>query len=282
MKKRTAILVLLLGFFFLMGCGEPKIDGSSDEALKKSIAKVRKNLSPDELKQFEGAIMTLAFDGVNLFNVSTDPDTVLRGMRAKLNGKTAHEVIKEAQKITLERLEKERSEILGKIEELEKEKARSGQALEKLKAFVVERSLFYYNKGGFSGLITEPVIELAVKNNTLYAVSRVYFNGTLTSPGRSVPWVKEDFNYQIPGGLEPGESATWKLSPNMFEWDQAPKDRNDLILTVTVFRLDGSNGEPLFDSKGFSEFDGETLNDFRKRLGEINQKLNETNTNVTK
>ena len=27
------------------------------------------------------------------------------------------------------------------------------------------------------------------------------------SPGRSVPWLKEDFNYTIPGGLEPGEGS---------------------------------------------------------------------------
>ncbi|MHB9145716.1 MAG: hypothetical protein ACYC5Y_10335 [Symbiobacteriia bacterium] len=55
--------------------------------------------------------------------------------------------------------------------------------------FVVQRAKFYYDKSGF---LTEPVIDMTVQNGTAKAVSRAYFHGVVTSPGRSVPWVEDD------------------------------------------------------------------------------------------
>ena len=60
----------------------------------------------------------------------------------------------------------------------------------------------------------KPIIELTVRNNTGHPVSRAYFEGVLSTPGRSVPWIKDSFNYQISGGLEPNEESTWRLAPN--------------------------------------------------------------------
>jgi len=68
-----------------------------------------------------------------------------------------------------------------------------------------------------------------------------------------VPWVEDDFNYQIPGGLEPGEEARWKLSPNMFsDWGKvdAPPEA---VLTVTVLRLDGADGEEMLSIRDAAE-----------------------------
>ncbi len=87
--------------------------------------------------------------------------------------------------------------------------------------------------------------------------------GTLASPGRSVPWLKEDFNYSIPGGLEPGELADWTLVPNSFGAWGTVKAPKDAILTVEVVRLDGPNGKTLFDSK-FDESKVERLTALKK------------------
>ena len=109
--------------------------------------------------------------------------------------------------------------------------------------FRIIKSRFYLQKGTLSD---DPIIELSVKNETDHPISRAYFEGTLLTPGRSVPWVKDEFNYEIAGGLEPGESANWRLLPNRFgEWGRAP-NRSDMVLTVKVRRLDGPNGEKLF------------------------------------
>ena len=66
----------------------------------------------------------------------------------------------------------------------------------------------------------EPMIELTVKNGTSETVSCAYFEGAIASPGRSVPWYKDTSNYEIQGGIEPGETATWELAPNQLHQRQ--------------------------------------------------------------
>ena len=90
--------------------------------------------------------------------------------------------------------------------------------------------------------------------------------GALTSPGRSVPWLSEDFDCGIAGGLEPGEEKTVKLAPNRHgDWGNAPKDRSDLILTVEVLQDDGAANKKLFDSQ-LSNRDRERLDELKAAL----------------
>src|SRR5690606_7385032 len=108
------------------------------------------------------------------------------------------------------------------------------------------------------------------KNGTEHAVARAYFEGTIATPGRSVPWLTETFNYSIPGGLESGEEANWALAPNMFsEWGTVDAP-DDAVFTVTVYRLDGADGEPLLTTDGFSERNA-------KRLAELQEKYQDGN-----
>jgi hypothetical protein len=119
--------------------------------------------------------------------------------------------------------------------------AKAPEVAEELKKFRISEARFRMKRGS-----REPVIDLTVRNDTKHPISRAYFTGTLSTPGRSIPWVKDDFNYEIPGGLEPGESATWHLVPRRGNWDEAP-DRTDMVLTVVVTQLDGVDGKRLFD-----------------------------------
>ena len=113
----------------------------------------------------------------------------------------------------------------------------------------------------------QPIIELTVKNGTEQAVSRAYFEGTIASPDRSVPWHKDTFNYSISGGLEPGEEATWNLAPNMFsDWGKVDAPA-EAIFTVTVEQLDGADGEPIYSTRELSERDLERLNELKKKYG---------------
>ena len=104
----------------------------------------------------------------------------------------------------------------------------------------VLKSAVYHRDSDF---MSELHIELHVRNDTGRPISRAYFHAVAVSPGRSIPWVEDDFNYEIPGGLEPRESAAWTLVPNMFgEWSNLPRDRNDIQLRVDVVRLNDANG----------------------------------------
>ncbi len=257
----TITLVCLLA----AGCGRnPRIDSSSDEAFKKSIQAAKDALPESQRQEFEGAVMVVAMEGTNLLALAAAPGGAERQMKDRLNGKTGPEILALASKIRAEAAEKEKAakaeqesklrELRAKqvaqmekeIAELEAEKVRAAEAIEKLALFKIDRSLFYFSKDGF---MSEPTIELTVTNGTGQAVARAYFRGVLATPGRSVPWVDDTFNYQISGGLEPGESATWKLRPNMFDgWGSAPRDRQDMVMTVTVVKLDGANGEAFLHS----------------------------------
>lgn len=259
--KRLLPLLFLLG-----GCADPTIDASSDEAMKESVKEVRESLPEERQQEFDKAVQELVVANISLQDImaqGANPNVEALATRAKqaLGGKTGEEVIAEAAKLREERERKEREQALGEIAELEKRASAAQTAKQQLARFQVSRSRLYRDRSSF---IEEPVIELTVTNGTSHAVSHAYFHGTVTSPGRSVPWISDDFNYSIRGGLEPGETATWKLSPNMFsEW--GTKTPPDAVLTVEVVKLDGPTGETLFDASGLDKFEQQRLAELKKK-----------------
>lgn len=116
--------------------------------------------------------------------------------------------------------------------------------------FEVVKSKYYKIRQMF---YSQPVIELTVKNGTSIAVSHAYFHGIAKSPQREVPWISEDFNYEIPGGVQPGEQVNWKLSPNMFGAWGTVNLPDDAIFTVVTVRLDGPDGKQAFSVDGMEE-----------------------------
>jgi len=213
-------------------------------------------------------IMALGINGVNIFAIGAAPGLLEQKVRSELNGKSFDEIKaaaeavkaeqaaqravkeKKAAEADAERKAVRKKQIEAEIAELTAEKNKATQDAAALKKFEVQRSRFYYSTTGFT---KSPVIELTVKNGLGVAVSRAYFKGILTSPGRSIPWVSDTFNYSIAGGLEPNEVGTWKLSPNMFgTWAKAPENRDDLVLTVELVQVDGANAKTLYDTE-FSE-----------------------------
>jgi hypothetical protein len=264
-SARAVGLALIALLSALLGCSAPRIDTSSDDALKESTERVRQSLPEDKRADFDTAVRELSLADVNIKDLmapGAKPEDVLTKMKQRLNGKTGDQILAEAKHLTEERAQKEREQALAEIKELVK-KANAAQAAKKqLAGFVVERSRFYRQRAGF---LEEPIIELSVTNKTPAAISRAYFHDIVASPGRSIPWLSDDFNHSISGGLEPGESATWKLNPNMFgAWGvRVPPDA---ILTVTVVRLDGPDGKALYDAEGLSEAEQARLAALLKRF----------------
>lgn len=80
-----------------------------------------------------------------------------------------------------------------------------------------------------------------------------------------MPWYSDTFNYQISGGLEPGEKADWNLAPNSYsDWGkvEAPADA---VFTVTVIRIDDAQGKPIFGDTEFTERDANRLAELKRR-----------------
>lgn len=264
--KKLLWLILIL-FIALTGCSNPKIDTSTDETMKASIAKVGESLPENERAKFFDAIKIVSFNELDLKDLFaagiTGTNTTMAKVKQTLNGKTGAEVIEQAEQIAKERKEKEGVQALSEIKELEEKQIKAKSAKVELAKFQVLRSRFYKRKRAYYG--EELIIEITVKNGTKYPVSAAYFRGTLASPGRSVPWLTEDFNYSISGGLEPGETAKWTLSPNMFSnWGKVQL-HNDAVFTVEVTQIDGANKSVLLSSREFSDNAAE-------RLAELKQK----------
>ena len=120
-------------FFILAACSsEPRIDTSSDAALKKSIAKVRAALLEERKKDFDEAITALAVSNISFDDMmagSVGKANADARIKEALHGKTGPEVIASAEPIIRENAErKEKAQATRKeLEELRKK-------MEKMKA----------------------------------------------------------------------------------------------------------------------------------------------------
>lgn len=205
--------------------------------------------------------MVIAMSSGNILDKNYNAQTA---MSDQLDGLTAEEIFKKRDQILTERKQREKKQALTEIKELKSKKEKASKAAQELAQFEVLNSRFYLEEQKYGR--PKPVIALTVRNRTAYPISRVYFDGVVASPDRSIPWISETFNYTIPGGLEPGEATQWQLLPNQFsEWGTTPVP-DDAILTVTTYKLEGSTGEVLFDSK-FSDRDKQRLDSLLEEFG---------------
>jgi hypothetical protein len=261
-------LIIVCTMLALAACTDPKIDGSSQEAAQASIQKVRKSLPDAQRQEFDQAVAQLTMSNLDfkaLFTGVQSAEDMAGKALANLNGKTASQVIAEAKALEKTRKDKERQQALAEIEELKAKQMRSQTARAELAKFEVSRSRFRLVAQQFGR--PQPVVELSVVNNTSHAIARAYFKGTIASPGRSVPWHSDDFNYSISGGLEPGEKANWNLEPNMFsDWGKVDAPA-DAVFTVEVERLDGADGKPIFNAREFDEQDAKRMAALLKEHG---------------
>lgn len=282
MQNLAKVIFLVTLVFGLVGC-EARIDGSSDEAFQTSLEEMKEPLNEEEREELGKALLVVALKDMSfkgLMAGTQTGDTLKSDTRRALDGKTREEILDWAQEIRAERekaqkeaerearaaeLERAREE----LETLKKTKAEAAAAQKKRDKFQVLEASFEQKKQRFMG--PRPIVDLKVKNGTEKAVSRVYFEGTLKSPGREVPWLEEEFNYEISGGIEPGETVEWSLRPNQFsDWGTVEPDA-DAILHVTVIGLDGADGKPLFSDKTWSDEDEERLEELAKTLAATEQ-----------
>jgi hypothetical protein len=119
--------------------------------------------------------------------------------------------------------------------------------------------------------MNEPVLSFTITNKGDVPAKRIFLEGTLQTPGRAVPWVKDSFNYEIPGGLEPNESQRLDLAPNMFsDWGKVPQDAVDgAVLTLILTAFEDASGKRF----GQDEEDADRVAARRKALEDAIQEL---------
>jgi len=250
--KKVVIAILTM---VLIGCGEVTIDATSKEALQASMAKMKENLTVAEREELQKAIMVIAFDGAgNIFQIAANPDLAIQSASTKLHGLTKTQILmkrdeikakREAEKIAEAKLRA--VEVQKEIEQLEQEKKEALDALALLESKVPTFDAKFYIKS--TKYMEKPVIEISLTNNTDTAISRAYFSSRLVESGRSVPHLVEDFNFTIAGGIEPGETYSAVLEPNMFsKWGSVKGDTSKMDLLAVLTRIDGPDDKPIYNS----------------------------------
>jgi hypothetical protein len=139
---------------------------------------------------------------------------------------------------------------------LQKQKVEAAKAAALLDKIAITDARYYWSDNQF---LPQPVIDFKVTNNTGVPLSRIYYHGVVSTPGRSIPWVDHDFNNEISGGLEPGETKRLRLSPDMFSnWGaKETQGRSDLVLTVKAVNAEGADKTKL--AATFDKRDSERL-----------------------
>ncbi|WP_028314701.1 hypothetical protein [Desulfatibacillum aliphaticivorans] len=259
--RKISIAALIIGFFFFAACSpgmDTPIKASSEEELENSIKSLSKNITQDEKKTLMEAMFFLAIKDEDIFSLltPTDPDSYNKKMYGLWDGKTPNEIIKEANKERLDRKTKELDNIRGEIHELKLKKVMHDANKQELDSIIISNARFYHREGM---LFNQPIIEFDIENLSSMSLARIFCHGVVSTPGRSVPWISEDFNHPISGGIEPGEKLHLTLAPNMFsEWgDKDAENRTDTILTVELVNIEGPDGEKVVPP--FSNYDQKRL-----------------------
>jgi hypothetical protein len=117
-----------------------------------------------------------------------------------------------------------------------------------------------------SGFLPKRILYMMVKNNTGRTLSTIAFNIKTFAPGREVPYLNDDFKYEIPGGIQAGETLEWQLEPNTFLNDEWNRDVPNGIIQIKAIACVDPSGATIFQDTWSAEKDKlmQTLKEFMK------------------
>jgi len=121
--------------------------------------------------------------------------------------------------------------------------------VELLDKLVVNGALFYYDHEH----LISPSFYANVTNNTGHTIGKVYFDVAVRGKDREIPYASGVANYEIGGGIEPGENAELYFGVlRTGEWTKLPESPDDVLATVTTlkpWRIDGPDGKSIARSR---------------------------------
>ncbi len=144
-------------------------------------------------------------------------------------------------------------ELKARLESLERKNANTEGQRAIVRQIVLVGARTYWDDVG----LPKPYLTFTLRNGSEQLVTRAGCHFAVLTPGRTLPWMAADFNFDIPGGLEPGESREFTFSGNYFigEWEDIPRDRTDLVVDMKLTRLEGLNKRIVYDESEIPDYD---------------------------
>ena len=240
--RRAFLILCALG----LGACQPRIDASSAQAYAGSIQAMTEHMTPEQRQEFQSSLIAIAFNTSDpagqMFAQSDPASPIFLAAASRIAGRTAPEIVHLGYETRIGILDREIAEAMASIQRQTAERDRHRAIFDN-----VHIDGARYHVGDTIG-IPMPGIAFTITNNSAIPIKAIYLHGVLTSPGRALPWVAGDLNYQFSGGLEPNETQHLDLQPNMFgEWraDDRYSNRSDLQLTLRLVNLEGADGQQL-------------------------------------
>lgn len=216
-----------------LACGPATLETSSVEALASSLEAIRAQIDLEERDRLDEALRYLVGDTAISISGAASPNAELvLALHRPLSGLTAEGIIAEARRRRLE-------EVRSAVRELEAAKATSFGARAQLEQFKLEKSRVYKRNRDF---LEWPVIEFKAENDTGRVIWLIHFRAALMRPGVEEPWLIEEFDHAILGGLASGERDLWRIEPEQQEWVTLIDPHPDLTFTLEIMRLEGLGG----------------------------------------
>ncbi len=269
--NRLTIPSIITIIFVLSGCGEPAIDGSSEEAAEESVENLREDLSNEEKEDFNEALSAIIFEDIGdlegLFDAAMQPEEFVSEVKDKIDGLTAAEIIEKGNEIAEKQAEREKKDLADQIESYEQRIVEAENAREQIAEDITVTTSEFKIRDPEIGS-TRGLIEIGVRNETDKWISAIRFESEVISNEREVPWIEDRHRYEISGGLGPGESDTWTLRPSGVEWSNpdAPESAN---LEITMSNAEDESGNRLYDVDDLGDFEKSELENLRERYEEL-------------
>jgi hypothetical protein len=227
MQLQTAKASLVGCTLFAVGCSAPKVSSNPDDCApslsrvaqsvrgKDSVAYVNAMVYITGLAGFHSAgeavqsslANTFTEDAASVTLSSPDSADIATAACLTLAGQGAKSIIanKDSFATRMSARLDERMAIVHR-KTLEDERAAFLATQDSLSRFQVESAKLTQTQ-------LKTTVQLTVRNGTGHSISRVLFTARALGDANEAPWLDEELDYHIAGGLAPGARATWRIQP---------------------------------------------------------------------
>lgn len=258
---RSAVIAGSL--LMLAACAAPVLDADNEQAWARSVQAVRGDLAESQRSEFNDALSAFEPAPASGTTVGTRPPGSTPII--ELDGLDAAQVIARAKERRSGQEAQQREQALAEIAALE---ARLAGVLEgqagRVEGVQIRETRFSKEPSAKPDTL-EPFLWLTLQNDSNLTIAKVTAVGTLSSPGRDQPWLEQEFDFDLFGGVPPGGRRETILRPGAYsKWGQV-QVADDAQLQLRIVAVHTAEGRRYLPPSAFTEADARRLRELKAR-----------------